>query len=228
MEVKKLDIEFGIVFLRARHFSPEEAQAMTIQETHPGPSRNLQSIQGRRRSIAPVILGLVFIVSCSLITGVRSSPALKAVSVKTTAIHPSDTVANTLAPVGTNVVDERASVAGMMPEEIREFFHRIKDNVANDKRTELAAMVDYPITVYIGAAQEEIADADQFAANYDQIITPKVRDAVLNQREEDLSINYRGVMIGAGEIWFAAVCSDNVCNEYAVYIIAINNYQEGS
>jgi hypothetical protein len=201
---------------------------MKNQEIHPVPSKEPNFIQGRRGPIASAVLCLVFIVSCSLITGVQSSPTLKAVHAKTTAIRPSETVANTLSRVGTNVVDERASVAGITPEEIREFFYRIKDNVANDRRMELAEMVYYPITAYIGDSQEDILDADQFVANYDQIINQRVRDAVLNQMEDDLSINYQGVMIGAGEIWFGGVCTDNSCNEYAVYIFAINNYQEGS
>jgi hypothetical protein len=81
--------------------------------------------------------------------------------------------------------------------------------VANDNREEVAKMIRYPLTSTIKT------EAD-FLASYDKIITPKVKDALAKANLRQLFRNYKGVMIGNGDIWIAQ-------EEKEFKIIAINN-----
>ena len=55
-----------------------------------------------------------------------------------------------------------------------------------------------------------------FLASYNKIITPKVKDAIAKANLRELFRNYKGVMIGNGEIWIAQ-------EEKDFKIIAINS-----
>jgi large exoprotein involved in heme utilization and adhesion len=55
-------------------------------------------------------------------------------------------------------------------------------------------------------------------ADYDKIITTKVKRAVANQSYATLFANWQGVSIGDGEVWFSGVGDRN-----AVRITAIND-----
>lgn len=41
-----------------------------------------------------------------------------------------------------------------------------------------------------------------FIKNYSQIVTPKIKKAILNQNPSDIFQNDQGCMIGSGELWF--------------------------
>lgn len=98
------------------------------------------------------------------------------------------------------------------------FFESLKTAVAAGDKQAVSAMVDYPFTARIGDKALTIRDAAQFVADYDMVITPKVKDAIAAQTYETLFANWQGVMIGNGELWFSGVGEPPV-----VRIIAIND-----
>lgn len=85
------------------------------------------------------------------------------------------------------------------------FFDRLKQAVASGDKPTVATMVDYPFQARIGGKAVKIRDASHFVADYDQIVTAKVKQALAKQDYANLFANWQGVMVGDGEIWFAEV-----------------------
>ncbi|MDI6029391.1 hypothetical protein QBK99_24865 [Corticibacterium sp. UT-5YL-CI-8] len=83
------------------------------------------------------------------------------------------------------------------------FFDALKKAVATGDKAAVAAMVDYPFQARIGGKAVKIRDAAHFVADYDKIITTKVKEAVAEQSYPTLFANWQGVMIGDGEVWFS-------------------------
>jgi hypothetical protein len=54
---------------------------------------------------------------------------------------------------------------------------------------------------------EKIVDQKAFIANYDRIFTMNVKSTLQHQKIEKLFVNYQGVRVGEGEVWFGV--SDN-------------------
>lgn len=217
---------------------------MKIQKANPILMEYPKAFRGGRVVISSAVLCLVFLMSCSLIGEAQPSPTATADQFTATVFSPPSltftiepspsesptsipTLTRTRRPTATptTIFDACAELTGMTAGEIRDFFYRIKDYVANNKRRELAGMVFFPIGVYFGEKKVTISNADQLVANYDQIINQRVRDAVLNQKEEDFHCNYQGVGLTHGEIWFGGICDDQTCERYTIYITAINNYR---
>lgn len=103
------------------------------------------------------------------------------------------------------------------------FFDRLKKAVGSGDKETVASMVDYPFQARIKGKAVKIRDQKHFVADYDQIITSKVKDALARQTYATLFANWQGVMIGDGEVWFNGVCGDNSCKQQTVRIIAIND-----
>ncbi|TWG91113.1 hypothetical protein L598_006000000090 [Mesorhizobium sp. J18] len=104
-----------------------------------------------------------------------------------------------------------------------EFFEKLKKAVAEHDKQTVASMVDYPFKARINGKAVTIRDAAHFAADYDEVFTNKVRDAVAKQTYENLSANWQGVMIGDGEVWFSGICNNDACEKQTVRIIAVND-----
>ncbi len=103
------------------------------------------------------------------------------------------------------------------------FFDKLKKAVgAGDKET-VASMVDYPFQARINGKAVKIRDRKHFVADYDQIVTGKVKAALARQTYATLFANWQGVMIGDGEVWFNGVCGDDACKQQTVRITAIND-----
>lgn len=100
----------------------------------------------------------------------------------------------------------------------RQFFETLQKAVAADDRPAVARLVDYPFQARIGGKAVKVRDAAHFVADYDRIVTPKVKRAIADQTYATLFVNWQGVMIGDGEVWFSGVGSNPV-----VKITAIND-----
>lgn len=98
------------------------------------------------------------------------------------------------------------------------FFDALKKAVAADDKTSVAAMIDYPFQARINGKAVKLRDAAHFIADYDKIVTHKIKQAVAAQTYETLFANWQGVMIGDGEVWFSGVGEKNL-----VKITAIND-----
>jgi hypothetical protein len=85
----------------------------------------------------------------------------------------------------------------------------------------LAPLVRYPIKVTIGGKKRIVSSPAAFIAHYDAIVTPAIAKAVTQEKYEDLMVNYRGVMLGQGEMWINGLCLDNGCKNVDVKIVTI-------
>jgi hypothetical protein len=81
--------------------------------------------------------------------------------------------------------------------------------VANDNQEEISKVIRYPLN-------STIKTKSDFLANYNKIITPKIKDALTKANLKQLFRNYKGAMIGDGAVWIAQEGKD-------FKIIAINN-----
>lgn len=104
-----------------------------------------------------------------------------------------------------------------------EFFAKLKKAVADGDKETVASMIDYPFQARLKGKAVKIRDQKHFVADYDQVVTAKVKDAVAKQTYPTLFANWQGVMIGDGEVWFNGICSDDSCKQQTVRIIAIND-----
>jgi bla regulator protein BlaR1 len=111
----------------------------------------------------------------------------------------------------------RYDVAGISdPKAFESAFNEVKALVAKGDKAKVADYIKYPINAYIDGTRQSITSKDQFIKNYDKIFTSKVRTAFLNQDVSTTFVNYQGVMVGNGELWFSVFD-----NKFLVY--GINN-----
>jgi hypothetical protein len=93
-------------------------------------------------------------------------------------------------------------VAGITdPEKFNEIFRNVQDLAAKDDKQGLAEYVLYPMLLNKDGKNEKIADQKAFIANYDLIFTIHVKATLQHQKIEKLFVNYKGVMVGDGEVW---------------------------
>jgi|GEM_PF-1002296 len=89
------------------------------------------------------------------------------------------------------------------PQSFEQMFTSVQQAIAANDQTAVASYGLYPIRVnYADGTSEQIADAEQFIAKYDKIISPAVVTAMKDQAIAELFVNWQGVMAGAGQIWF--------------------------
>jgi len=117
------------------------------------------------------------------------------------------------------VAEIDASLDGLFGshQEYHAFFDGLKRAVAADDKTAVAAMISYPFQARINGKAIKLRDTAHFIADYDKIVTAKIKNAVAKQSYATLFANWQGVMIGDGEIWFSGI--DNK----TVKITAIND-----
>jgi len=96
------------------------------------------------------------------------------------------------------------------------FFDNLKKAVAAGDKAAVAAMIEYPFQARIGGKSLKIRDAAHFIADYDQVITAKVKHALQGQAYETLFANWQGVMVGEGELWFSGVGDADVIKVTAI------------
>jgi hypothetical protein len=101
--------------------------------------------------------------------------------------------------------ENKFSVAGFEdPDRVIRFLNELQDSVKNNKKRHIATLILFPFKATVTGKDIEIDSMDKFLKNYDQIFNLKVRNAVLNEKLETLSVNSNGIMIGRGEIWFTS------------------------
>lgn len=91
---------------------------------------------------------------------------------------------------------------------------------AGDAAT-VASLAKYPLRVAIGGDDYEIDSEETFVANYDSLITPAVKEAIVSQDFGLLFVNQDGVMYGDGDVWVSPVCVDDQCERYRWLITTI-------
>jgi cyclopropane fatty-acyl-phospholipid synthase-like methyltransferase len=103
-------------------------------------------------------------------------------------------------------VDKRIrTVAGLDVQQTKTFFAELKRAIAQKDKKKVSAMVAFPTEVDLkGIPKTKIRTREEFEKYYDEIINENVFEAVQNQSYDELFVNWRGLMIGNGQIWFSA------------------------
>lgn len=109
-------------------------------------------------------------------------------------------------------------VAGVKAEAAETFFTAVRKALGTSDRQAACRLVSFPLQQPDGVVQ----DAAGCEQRYDAIFTIAVRKAVGTQLFEELFVNADGVMVGNGELWFAAQCRDSSCAEPDLRITAIH------
>jgi hypothetical protein len=84
----------------------------------------------------------------------------------------------------------------------RAFLAQLQAAVQANNKEQIAGMISYPLLVLRSGKRTRIRQKQPFLANYEQIFTSPVRDAVLQQTAQCLFGNSSGGMVGNGEVWF--------------------------
>jgi hypothetical protein len=119
-----------------------------------------------------------------------------------------------------NTEESRYSVAGIdNASEFEEEFLLLQELITKGNKKAVAEYIAYPITVSIDGIRTDISNENSFVENYDKIISESVKKAIINQKVEETFVNYKGVMVGQGEIWLNKL--DGTKKTYSIY--GINN-----
>lgn len=103
--------------------------------------------------------------------------------------------------------------------EFDETFLMLQQAVADNDQATVAEYIAYPIRVNIDGNKVEIKNEKEFIEKYDKIMTDPVKEAFINQKIEEVFVNYQGIMVGSGEIWFTQLAGTK--HKFSIY--GINN-----
>jgi hypothetical protein len=106
----------------------------------------------------------------------------------------------------------------------KEFFFELKDAVLNNKKEKVAELVYFPVNI---SGYEDskflIKNKKEFLLYYDSIFEKGMLATIEKQSFDKLFVNWRGVMIGSGEILYEGICEDKNCKNYTVKILNFFN-----
>src|SRR3989339_644910 len=122
------------------------------------------------------------------------------------------------------LTQNRFESSGLKEEEVKSFFLAIQNAVKNDNYSKLSKLISYPIKLLNNHGHSvKILDEKDFVENFgSKFVDSKWKNIIVQQRVDNLFSNWRGVMIGSGEIWFSGLCSNKECSKYEIKIIGIN------
>ncbi|WP_019910337.1 hypothetical protein [Paenibacillus sp. HW567] len=109
---------------------------------------------------------------------------------------------NKLGVIAVNVTNNPYEVAGISnPIVFEHNFSLLQKVVTEGKKSEVAKLMVYPLKVNTKGKTIEIKTKKDFIAKYNQIMTAKVKKALLAQKVDKVFVNWEGVMVGDGELW---------------------------
>jgi hypothetical protein len=82
------------------------------------------------------------------------------------------------------------------------FLGKLQEAVKQNDAKQFAALVAYPVRVIDGTHRLKVATAAELIQKYPALMTPKLKQAILNQSATCLFGNDQGAMIGDGQVWF--------------------------
>jgi hypothetical protein len=102
-------------------------------------------------------------------------------------------------------------------------FRQLKQGVAANERSAVAALFVYPFRVNRTPTSHLLVKSRaELLRRYDAILTPKVRRAILAQNPDSLFYSWRGSMAGNGAVWIDGVCDDPRAQKCQFGVTAIN------
>ena len=118
--------------------------------------------------------------------------------------------------------NDRFSIAGMTKQQAAHFLLQLQSAVKKNDLPAIAKLTHFPLNVYHEGKQTIIQNKAALRQHYDTVFTDRVKAAVLSQSLDNLFVNYQGVMIGNGELWFANYTLPSY-NADRILIKTINN-----
>ncbi len=85
-------------------------------------------------------------------------------------------------------------------ESFLKFFPKLKEVAKKPEADKFVALMLFPLKVN-RAKTEIIKDEKEFKSRFSSIMTTKILKVISDQKLEDLSCQYQGVMFGNGELW---------------------------
>ena len=118
----------------------------------------------------------------------------------------------------------RFAVAGLKEREVEIFFNSFKEAIAKDDKRKVAAMVSYPIKVYLPSNRAvKIVNTARFIKFYDQIFDEKFKKLIAATEFKDLWAKSSGVAMPRGEIWINGIIKNpKFEDKYDIKITALN------
>ncbi len=114
--------------------------------------------------------------------------------------------------------ENKYEVAGVSdPVAFETTFKEIQKYITEGNKEKVAEYVNYPLNVFGENTKGTIKDKAAFIAGYDKIITPEVQKAVAEQKLEELFVNYKGIMIGNGQVWIVPITEPT--EQYKIFTI---------
>lgn len=80
--------------------------------------------------------------------------------------------------------------------------YKMKDYIASENHEALASMVLFPVFYQDDGATKKVYNIEEFLDHYDQIITMEIKELVEESTYRDIFTNWKGAMLGNGNIWF--------------------------
>ncbi len=92
------------------------------------------------------------------------------------------------------------------------FMTRLQAAVRKNDRAAVIAVIRFPLRVNANGQSQLYRDARSVRDHYEEIFTPRVTRAILDQRTDLFFGSKGGVMIGNGEVWFEQECPNTACS----------------
>jgi hypothetical protein len=100
------------------------------------------------------------------------------------------------------------------------FMKEVKTAILNGDKEWIGDNLVYPLSTTLGGKKPiTIKDKKQLIANFDQIFHPAYKEKLKSLCVCNMFVNYRGIMLGNGEIWI----NNSSSEDYEPVIVAINN-----
>jgi hypothetical protein len=101
---------------------------------------------------------------------------------------------------------------------VEQFLADLQHSVAVDDRAHVAEMVRFPVSITVSGKSMTLRNRDQLLKYYDVAFDAKVKGFIAKQKASELFCDWKGLMIGQGEIWIGTAGKSS-----HLRIIAINN-----
>lgn len=101
---------------------------------------------------------------------------------------------------------------------MEQFLQDLQHSVAVDDRARVVEMVGFPIKITADGKSRTLRNRNQLLAYYSVAFDAKVRGFIAKQKVSELFCNWKGIMIGRGEVWI-----NTSGRSSRLRIIAINN-----
>jgi hypothetical protein len=92
------------------------------------------------------------------------------------------------------------------------FLKRLQGAVRSGSRRSISGLIAFPLRVNTSDGPKTYRDRKSVEENFDRIFTPGVKQAILDQRPDQLFVRDQGAMIGNGEVWFDQTCRNTQCS----------------